>query len=57
MKQTKKLTRVQRNILEKLGYENLDEVRYLTEKGNVVVFVRKDDEKIEIDKQTYYKMK
>lgn len=57
MKQTKKLSRSQRNILNKLGYTDLEDVRYHTEKGDVVIFVRENGEKIEIDKQTYYKMK
>ena len=57
MKHLEKLTRTQRNILSKLGYEDLDEVRYSSEKGNVVVFVRENGETIEVDKQVYYKMK
>ena len=57
LKNLKKLNRTQRNILEKLGYEDISNIRYLTERGNVVVFVRGENEEIEIDKQTYYKMK
>lgn len=57
MKRSKKLTRIQRMILEKLGYENVGNIRYLSEKGNAVVFVRNDVEQIEIDKKTYYQMK
>lgn len=57
MKRSKKLTRIQRMILEKLGYENIDNIRYLSEKGDVVVFIRDEKEQIEVDKKTYYQMK
>lgn len=57
MKQSKKLTRTQRTVLEKLGYNGLEDVRYQSERGDVVIFVRENGEKIEINKQLYYKMK
>ena len=56
LKQLKKLNRTQRNILEKLGYCNVENIRYLTEKGDKVIFMR-GEEQIKVDKQTYYSMK
>lgn len=57
MKCLKKLTRTQRSILTKLGYEDVANIRYLTERGDNVVFIGKDGEEILVDKATYYKMK
>lgn len=57
MKCLKKLTRTQRGILTKLGYVDVANIRYLTERGDNVVFIGKDGEEILVDKATYYKMK
>ena len=57
MKRLKKLTRSQRNILEKLGIEGTENIQYLEERGDVVIFVRDNGEEVPVNKATYYKMK
>lgn len=58
LKQTKKLTRGQRNALTKLGYkEDFETLKYLKENADVVVFVRADGSKLEISKGEYSRVR
>lgn len=56
MKQTKKLSRSQRIALQKLGVEP-EGLRYQSEKGSVVIFVRDNGEVVTVDKKDYYSVK
>lgn len=59
MKRLKKLNRTQRKILSKLGYSDLGNIWYLTERGDSVVFVHimedsNTKEEILVSKKFYY---
>lgn len=56
LKQTKKLSRSQRIALQKLGVEP-EGLRYQSEKGSVVIFVRDNGEVVTVDKKDYYSVK
>lgn len=61
MKNFKKLTRTQRKILGRMGYEDCSNIRYLTERGDSIVFVQiREDcsvfKEILLNKAEYYKM-